>query len=467
VIHLARLTAFVALISATVVTETQADPQDDPPFVSIAGDYYDWTATLKPEQPWMHDYSQTLVMKITLCHKDSRGGVGKVYLTFEQALEVIRKLDNLTLGIPKIVYLVGWQFTGHDSGYPSWGVVNQRLKRLQDDSAVQSLRWLLREAKQYHTTVSLHINMTDAYESSPLWQTYLVNNVILKDAHGNPIGAEQAYQISYAQEWKLGFAQRRIDELLQMLPELREAGTIHIDAFHSVQPTRSSLQPARSDNSQLSSPYVGFTINDEIAAQRKIIRYWRSKGLDVTAEDDTNYLKPDPFIGLQPMAWHFDPENFRLFDWVQKPRSFVGLPPALYSGTPMPAEIEIMRDPQNLTGLVQQFCQKVVPWYYANNTARKEEEFSWSPNELGVFVPALWRPSTVVACGFVYPGMSQKELDRQSGKHWRLPASWGDVATVKLSRVTVNGSKPMGELAVHNHIIDLALKGGEVFEIDK
>ena len=33
----------------------------------------------------------------------------KVYLTFERALEVLRKLDALSLGCPKVVYLVGWQ----------------------------------------------------------------------------------------------------------------------------------------------------------------------------------------------------------------------------------------------------------------------------------------------------------------------------------------------------------------------
>jgi hypothetical protein len=92
----------------------------------VSGQWYDWEKSEKPEQPWRHDYSQTLVMKIFLCRQDSNGKVGKVYLTFEQALDVIRKLDNVTLGVPKVIYLVGWQFTGHDSGYPSWSVVNEK-----------------------------------------------------------------------------------------------------------------------------------------------------------------------------------------------------------------------------------------------------------------------------------------------------------------------------------------------------
>jgi hypothetical protein len=39
-----------------------------------------------------------------------------VLRTFEGALKVIRKTDNLTRGIPKILYLLGWQKGGHDPG---------------------------------------------------------------------------------------------------------------------------------------------------------------------------------------------------------------------------------------------------------------------------------------------------------------------------------------------------------------
>jgi hypothetical protein len=63
-------------------------------------------------------------------------------------LDAIRKIDNLTLGIPKIIFLVGWQFNGHDSGYPSWSVVNEHLKRPQDATALDSLKWLMVSARE-------------------------------------------------------------------------------------------------------------------------------------------------------------------------------------------------------------------------------------------------------------------------------------------------------------------------------
>ena len=54
-------------------------------------------------------------MKIFLAERTDEGRGCRVHLAFEQALEVIERLDRITCGAPKIVYLVGWQFNGHDS----------------------------------------------------------------------------------------------------------------------------------------------------------------------------------------------------------------------------------------------------------------------------------------------------------------------------------------------------------------
>lgn len=102
-----------------------------------SGDYYDWRKTGKPERPWFHKYDQSLVMKIFLAERTDQDRDCKVHLTFEQALDVIERLDRITCGAPKIVYLVGWQYNGHDSKYPAWAEVNHRLKRAQDATALE------------------------------------------------------------------------------------------------------------------------------------------------------------------------------------------------------------------------------------------------------------------------------------------------------------------------------------------
>lgn len=129
------------------------------PAPAVSGARYDWTKTHAPEQPWLIDYDRTLVMKIFLASK-ADGGMGcTVHLNFEEALDVIRRLDVITCGVPKVVYLVGWQFNGHDSKYPALSEVNARLKWKDDATAVESLRWLIRAGRRYNTTISLHINM--------------------------------------------------------------------------------------------------------------------------------------------------------------------------------------------------------------------------------------------------------------------------------------------------------------------
>lgn len=150
----------------------------------ISGEYYDYTETMEPEKPYNYDYSKTMTMKLLLSVPTQDGGT-KVFFTFAQALEVIRCVDRLSREIPKILYLVGWQFHGHDDKYPSFACVNEALKRTQDADGAESLKWLMREAAVYHTTVSLHINMTDAYEDSPLWQEYLENELIAKNEDGS------------------------------------------------------------------------------------------------------------------------------------------------------------------------------------------------------------------------------------------------------------------------------------------
>ena len=161
-----------------------------------SGEYYDYTITMKPERPWLVQWHQKYVYRIMHAKRGGLGaktadpemtagrppehgivgGDGKIaelFLTFEQALEVIKRVHRITCGTPQIVLLTGWQYEGHDSKYPSWAGVNEHLKRPQDATALDSLRWLIREARGYNCLATLHINMFDAYEDSPLFDEYV------------------------------------------------------------------------------------------------------------------------------------------------------------------------------------------------------------------------------------------------------------------------------------------------------
>ncbi|WP_170069047.1 endo-alpha-N-acetylgalactosaminidase family protein [Cecembia rubra] len=411
-------------------------------------------------------------------------GPGEVKLNCEQALDVIRRVDNLTLGIPKIIYLVGWQYYGHDSKYPAWFEGNERIKRPQDANALESIKWLMNEARNYNTTVSLHINMSDAYEDSPLWDVYLQNDIISKNKDGSLRLGRWGYPISYAKEWETGFAQKRIDSLCNLLP-LKEAGTVHIDAFYTDSPFFQQ-QPI--------SPFLNFTISDEAEAQRKIFIYWDSKGIDVTSEHiflsrekfyEFNFVpnwRRAAFEGYQPMAWHFYQSSPELY--MRWPASyfcggveFNGDFGKLF-GSSMHGENIINKDAKSLSGFSSQFFSNTAIWYFLNRLDRlyyvKGENYQlvqFSDNvrtflsegnyivkkgemilmeDNNVFVPALWieKPSIVAY-----------SLDGYLDREWLLPDTWKKFDKVDIYQITMEGNQLIEKgRETKNGIVQLSLE---------
>ncbi|MCY3018923.1 MAG: hypothetical protein NTW87_07840 [Planctomycetota bacterium] len=91
---------------------------------------------------YQHQYHQAVACKVLLGKKP-----GVVHCDLDQTLGIIRALERLTLGLKQIVYLVGWQYDGHDSKYPAFFEVNERLKRPGDADARQSLLRLMRATR--------------------------------------------------------------------------------------------------------------------------------------------------------------------------------------------------------------------------------------------------------------------------------------------------------------------------------
>ena len=207
---------------------------------------------------WNYDYSQTLWMKMYLAEPDFEKGVSKVFITFENALEIFKVMDNITQGITKIVYLVGWQGLGHDDCYPEMEIVNEALKRKCDNTAKESLWWLFEEAKKYHTVVSFHGNLADAYDNTPCFPELVKGNAVVKDKNGKPAVIEifngrNAYKVSYKGYYESGLFKRNWDRFCEITP-VREAGTVHLDNFCIAQ----SINPYTS-------------VEDEDSARNKIL----------------------------------------------------------------------------------------------------------------------------------------------------------------------------------------------------
>lgn len=235
---------------------------------------------------WHNDYCHSMVYKIMLKSKSKPNP----HTTIDDALKIVRMIHDLSGGMHQIVYLVGWQHLGHDSKFPDWGRVGDHCKSSYSKDPLASLRAMMRDARKLNADVSLHINMNDAYTNSPLWSTYCANKLLCIDKHGRFCSTgvwdgEESYGISHLKEWNSGYAQKRILGLLEMIPELKESHTVHIDALFGL-------------------ASLGDDINEaaDIEAIDKIVDFWHQNEIDVTTE----FLPALNQVGYFPMVYHYN-----------------------------------------------------------------------------------------------------------------------------------------------------------------
>lgn len=218
-----------------------------------------------------YDYSKTLWMKMYLATPDFDNNCSKVYITFEQALEIVKAVDKITQGIQKIIYLVGWQGLGHDDCWPEMDTFNEYLKREEDATARDSFMWLYEEAKKYNTVISVHVNVSDAVKEDGIFHELVATNSLCNDINGKPavlqtLNNRNCYKTSYKQLWESGIFKRLFDSFLEVIPA-QEAGTIHLDNLCIAE----SLNPK--------------TYNEEQDdARNNILDYIYEKGIEVTSE---------------------------------------------------------------------------------------------------------------------------------------------------------------------------------------
>jgi len=325
----------------------------------------------------------------------------------------------------------------------------------------------MEEARQYHTTVSVHINMNAAYENSPDWPEY--SRLGLIEHPGGVWDGEQSYLVHHTREWAAGLAQRRIDGLLALLP-LSDAGTVHIDAFW----------------------VVGDDQEEELATMRKIVRYWRDRGVDVTGEGLTGTDFDHGLIGLVPMVWHLNVAvwqregELRAEHCLDLPASlFCGgvdhSPLALLTGTSMQGE-GIPND--QLDRYLSAFCLGTLPWQYLNHHQRLSIDRDSDADVLhlsgglvssvrsgrplihhgdvilrdgdDVFVPALWQAEPEIIA-FSAAGYERRR--------WTLPPSWRSFPALIVREITTSGLGEPGTASVNEGSIELTLKAGQAVSL--
>jgi hypothetical protein len=203
--------------------------------VAILGDYnhdgrIDWCdaaaldGDLTPQK--LNDtYPNTLLYKV-MCFHFTRP---EKKLPFAKVLDVIKTIHSVSEGRPQVAYLVGWQKGGHDACYPAWAPIDETL------GGRDALVKLIRDAKAYNCTVSLHSNLDDAYPDNPGYR----KDIIATHPDGRPIvwfpnyevGGKDVHSINHTLAVKSGYQAERLKEMLELLPIEH---SIHFDAHRDV-----------------------------------------------------------------------------------------------------------------------------------------------------------------------------------------------------------------------------------------
>jgi hypothetical protein len=427
--------------------------------------------------PYVHEYDQMLTYKIGVDYCPT----GKVApLNAGQALDVIRRVDQITRGIPKLVYLVGWQYRGHDTGYPSLAKVNDHLKRPEDPTALDSLRWLMREGPKFHTLVSLHVNFSDCYlDDNPLGPYYKERNIIVRNTDGTYHQGynwcdHMAYRASSFRNWYQDtFKEKQIDPLFKMLPELAMSGSLHADAWYNTD-----------------DPYYGITSVQDCEAMREMTVYVRRVyNVDLTTEFDRRRPPGIDFVLFHPMLWQLGWDERTPPDPMKIPSYFSTGGNALtwsneaetvqskFFGDSCLLEEEIIANPATLPGGLKAFVTHTLPWYFLNRKLRMSFDGNTATFTDGVttsfpgrrvvkigdaflqdgddvFIPALWRANREVIA---------YSADGYSNRAWRMPQDWTGVRKVDVYRIGVHGltSKQKGVEVSPQGTVTLTLAADE------
>ncbi len=444
--------------------------------------------------PFYLDYSRIPAMKLDVLREETLpdGRVARYRCGYEQIKELILRLDRLTLGLPRIIYLVGWQLGGHDYDWPCMERVDPALQG-PEATPLEGLRSLIRWGREHNTIISLHINLMDAYEDSPYWDEYLAKDVIARETDGSVkyvtefIKGRPLRHISYTREWDEGLTQRRLDRLLEMIPELAEGHTIHVDAFHTFWFEKDENGKRIMTSVLPISPYhaekYGITPETDHATQRRIFEYMRARGLDITCEC-SNSLRIEPFFGLQPMMWWCGGRDAEYFKAAPACMYTGGMGAGFMIGESLHGEEQFCRDLNIGDGFLGEFCRTTLPWYCLNRHERlrvEENRVEYSDGLAAymdgenrvirqgdmllrendtVFVPVMW----IDGGGRYILAHSGEGCDRD----FALPESWRGAAGLRTYRIDpLRGPVETGRLAVRESCVRLRLAPGETALLER
>lgn len=430
-----------------------------------------------------YDYSRCMAMKLGMAYPEKNiPNKSHILLTFEEALEYIKKIDNITQGITKIYYLVGWQYLGHDDKYPDFFEVNEALKRPEDKTAWDSFKWFSEEAKKYHSIISVHINFNDAYDNAPSFNEFVKAGALIRKKNGKPHAIEnyngrKCYKTCHKTYWESGLFKKMFDRFVDSFPFIAETGTIHVDNFQCYKNY---------------APFV--SIKEMQNARRKMIEYVHEKGIDITSEftyKESDSLPNRPIFGLPRDHFSKYPMDtlglIPLSWWCYRmtKKELVETPPGIYCGGEfrekkynkllygnMHGEDIINKDNPNWSKeFIHKFATYQVPCHFLNSHKRlainghgnnlscmfSDNIISYSKGERITNNNAVIKDGETLFLPFIHKDKHYIAYSKKGDiRTWEIPEK--DIFQAKIYQITENGNVFLKELPVYNHKIELLMK---------
>ncbi|HHY83523.1 MAG TPA: hypothetical protein GX505_12740 [Clostridiales bacterium] len=197
--------------------------------------------------------------------------------TFEKALETIKRVSRLLDGARQIVYLVGFQYSGHDTGYPYVLEINPKAGSIED------LKRCIQEAARYNAVLSLHDNYDDAYYSD-----YLPREILALNEEGKPCkiwfwSSDMSYAVGPKKYADLGLMQKRVKQTIETYGIHT---TYHLDVLSS---------EVRRHDFDL---FCQTAADENLQGKLAVIKEFNKYGIDITSENVAH-----PFAGEIGYAW--------------------------------------------------------------------------------------------------------------------------------------------------------------------
>lgn len=377
------------------------------------------------KQKFNYDYSKILWMKMFLAKPDYENNTSEVLINFEQALEIIKVIDNITQGIEKIIYLVGWQGLGHDDLYPEMNVINPYLKRSCDATAKDSLLWLIENSKKYNTVISYHGNVADAYKASPTHDEFVKAGAVLRNEDGTPAVIEvfngrDAFKTSYKQYWESGLFKKIIDDFCEAVP-VKEAGTVHLDNFCIAE----NFCPRTN-------------IEEQNEARNKMLDYVQSLGIDVTSEYTYRELPLRADAGHHPVRKYYGlyEKDLPVGGNCDAPIHTLGRVPAVWWMSNMTIDDCISIQPSEFSGYLNDAVLKTV--FYG--TMHGEDIWMNNGIEKDVWVPLFIKEFCTHHIPYIYLNRHKRLSYKEDDGNYIVSFSDGVESTGKTKSITKNGA---------------------------